>query len=715
MKVIILKVFVCTCRDTINLPKDLNFGDGIDVEKFSNLCSDDGIKRVAEVVEKGEKVVIAGCSPRIADRYFGEFNPEYVNIREQVAHIGHSPEKINSLINGAIQKLRNSEDIEEMKFEIKERSVLVIGGGVAGLEAARQIANSGIKVYLIEKKPFLGGVVGTLDRLYPKGTPNSHNLYSLINDIAKNENIEVITNSELEKVGGEFGNYNVLIRVRGNVIEDCDLCGRCEEVCPVEVEDHGLMRKAIYYMPTYPDNYGIDFDSCTKCGKCLDVCNKLSLGEKERILNVGAIVVATGLKQYDVEKVKGYGYKKLRNVFTHWDFERKFASGEINPGKVVIIHCAGSRDDNHLAYCSRICCFLGLKEAKLIKDVSPETDVTVCYIDMRSYGVFDELYETLRRNHGVKFINGRPAEILENGNKLKVRTEDILLGKPIELDADCVILSTGFVPDAETFEKLNIKCNGEFPTAYVNSILSDDSNPHGVYICGSAAFPKGVSETISEARDIAMSIVNLLNNDSIKLKTPIARINGKICGAIDCRICVDTCPYGAVYLNEDGEVGVNESICMGCGICTATCASGANQLYGFDDRGILAQVEATINEGDIAAFLCKWSSYNAADNIAYKGLNYPENVKIMRIPCTGRIDAQTILKAFSSGAKSVLIAGCPPDACHYNTGNFKARKRVIALREMLGQFNIDPERLRIEWIGNQEAERLVRILNEMNK
>lgn len=712
---IALKVFVCTCGDKIKLPEDMNFGDDVSVEKLSDLCSETGVNKVAEVANTGEKVIIAGCSPRIAERYFSDFDPEYVNIREQVAYVDHGTDKINSLIKGAVEKIRNSADTERKKFDVKEKSVLVVGGGVAGLESARQMANSGLKVYIIDKKPFLGGIVGMLDRLYPKGTPNSHNVYSLINDVVNSENIEIIPNAELKSVNGELGNYEITLTVRGNSVGNCDFCRKCEEVCPVEVEDHGVKRKAIYYQPTYPDSYGIDFENCTKCGECVKVCNKLNLDEKDRVINTGSIVVATGLNLYDVSKVKEYGYGKYKNVLTHLDFERKFTAGEIDPKKVVIIHCAGSRDENYLAYCSRTCCLLGLKEAKLIKDRSPDTDVTVCYIDMRSYGAFDELYETLKNNYGVKFVEGRPAEILEKENGLIVRTEDILLGKPIELEADVVVLSVGFIPDNETFEKLGLNVSDEFPVVYVNSILSDDSNPHGVYVCGSAAFPKGVSESVSEARDIAVNVTNTLSKDSVVLKTPTAEIDADICGRIDCRICVDTCPYGAVYLNADEEVTVNESMCMGCGICTATCASGANQLGGYRDRGLRAQVEGTVEEGDIVAFLCKWSSYNAADKAGYLGLKYPENVKIIRIPCTGRIDAQTILDAYSAGAKSVLVAGCPPDGCHYNTGNFKARKRVLALRELIGQFNIDPKSLRIEWIGNRESSRLVKIFNEMNE
>lgn len=709
-----LKVFICDCKGGIKIPKDLDFGKDVSVKKVSDLCSKNGKKEIKNSLKSDERIIIAGCTPRIAEKYFSEFNPEYVNIREQVSFVGHNPEKIKDLIRGAVEKVRNSVEIPKKKFKIKNKSVLVIGSGVAGLEAARQIANAGFKVYLVEKKPFLGGTVAMLDHLYPKGTPNSHTLYPLINEVAINENTEILTNSELEEIDGELGDYKARIKIRGNLIEGCNLCRKCEDVCPVKVDDEGVERKAIFYIPTYPDNYAIDFETCTKCGKCVKVCDKIKLDEREISLDVAAIIVATGLKKFDASKIKGYGYGKYPNVLTHLEFERKFSRGLINPKKVVIVHCAGSRDENYLPYCSRVCCLLGLKEAKLIKDNNPEIDVYVNYIDMRSYGNSEYFYNKVREDHGVNFIQGRPSEIVEKNGKLIVRSEDILLGKNIETEADCVILSTGFIPDSELLQKLGIKSNGDFPVEYVNSSHSIDSNPRGIFITGAAAFPKGVDETITDARESANGVIDILSKDLVENKTPTVVINSDICSEIDCRICITACPYDAVYM-KDEEVTVSQELCMGCGICTATCAAGANQLYGCNDKEILAQISGTINEGDVLALLCKWSSYNAADKAGYDSLKYPGSVKIIRIPCTGRVDAQMILKAFSSRAKGVLIAGCPPDACHYFTGNFKARKRVIALKELIGQFGIDPESLRIEWIGNDESKKLVKILNEMNE
>lgn len=706
-----MKVFLYDFGGEIKYPGKMDFGEDVEIIRLKDISTDE-MRRIVEKALKTDQVVFVGPSHRISERFLKDPNIKFVNAREQVAWVGHDPEKIKDLIAGSIEKLRHSGRIIPRRFLIKHRSALVIGAGIAGLETARQIANSGYKVYLVEKKPFVGGLVARLDRLYPAGTPSSHILYPLINEVVSNPNVEVLTNTEVLKVEGVVGDYKVRLKVRGNVVEG-KLPKKCEEVCPVTVDDK-IPRKAIYYQPTYPESYGIDFENCNKCGNCVKVLRELSLGETERTLHVGAIVVATGLKGYDAKRITEYGYGKYRNVYTKLEFERKFANGLIKPKSVVIVNCAGSRDKNHLPYCSRVCCMLGLKAAKLIKDTAPDTEVYVNYIDMRSYGVFEEFYNIVRETYGVKFIQGRPSEILETPDgKLVVRCEDILLGKTIEQKVDCVVLMTGFVPDTETFDKLGIYTGGGYPIEYVNSTYSIDSNPRGIFIAGSAAYPKDVAEILINAANAPGGVIEVLSKDYVENKTPTARIDSRICSENNCRICVTACPYGAIQV-KDEQVTVNEEVCMGCGICTATCAAGANQLEGYEEKGMLAQIGAMTRHGDIIAFLCKWSSYNAADKAGQERLTYPGNVKIIRVPCTGRVSAQMILKAYESGAKAVLVAGCPPDACHYFTGNFKARKRITALKAMLTQFGINPDTLAIEWIGKDESKKFVETVKKLN-
>lgn len=717
-----MNLFVCSCKGEIELPEGLDFGDGVTVSIHPHLCSEEGKRQVEEAVARnGGRPIIAGCSSRIAWKFFAQFDPEVVNIREQVAFPGHGPEKMADLIRGAVERVRVAEQIPRRSFELKNKSVLVIGAGVAGLEAARQIAGAGFKVYLAEREPFVGGMIAKLDRLYPAGTPNSHTLYPLVDEVVVQENVDILTNTCVEGVSGQLGDYSVKLRVQEMGTRDCTLCRRCEQVCPVTVEDDGVERKAIYYVPTHPDTYAIDWEHCTRCGECAKACEWIDLGAGQKAveLSVDSILVATGLKLFEAGKIKEYGYGKYENVLTALEFERKVANGLIDPQRVVIINCAGSRSEDYLPYCSRVCCLIGLKEAKLIKDKNPRAEVYVSYMDMRSYGHLEDFYTTLRDVYGVNFVQGRPAEVFGRNGRLVVKTEDIGLGENLQIEADCVVLSTGFVPDEELLDKLGVQTKGEFPHFYQDANLSVDSNPRGIHFCGSAIFPQAMGESIADARNVAFSVENMLSQGSVDIKTPVAQINSQICGEEGCQLCVSTCPYGAVELEPGGgeefEVKVNLSLCMGCGICTASCGAGANQLAGFTDREVIAQLEGMVREGSIVCFLCKWSAYNAADKAGYERLGYPESTRIIEVPCTGRVDAQMILEAFSRGAKGVLVGGCYPDACHYVSGNLKAIRRSILADELIGQLGIDHRRLRIEWIGKQESRKLCAVLNEMNE
>ena len=712
-----MPVFVCNCQGEIKVPQKLNLGKDITVYEHAHLCSADGIKEIEKVIGSDDKLIIAGCTPRIAGRFFAKFDPEIVNIREQATWVGHDENKINDLIKGAVEKAKVSKKITRKKIKIKNKSAMVIGAGVTGLEVARQVAEGGYKVYLIEKEPFLGGMVARLDRLYPEATPNSHTLYPLINDVLVHDNVEVYTEAELTEIEGGIGNYTAKIRVREACVSNCILCNRCEVVCPIVLEDNGIKRKAIYYVPTYPDSYSIDFEHCNKCGECVKVCPaKINLEPETKIieLQVGTIIAATGLSFFDATQIEEYGYGRYAKVLNTLEFERKIVSGAIRPKSVVIINCAGSRDEHYLHYCSQVCCLIGMKEAKLVKDKFADVDVYLTYIDLRSYGELERFYTILRDTCGVNFINGRPAEIFERGDKLIVKTEDIAAGELLEIETDYVVLSTGFVPNEPLLRILGIPVKGEFPNEYVSAQLSIDSNPRGIYIAGGCAFPRNVKESLVNAREVAASVNNLLKRNEAVIKTPVAKIDSDICSALNCRVCIVTCPYGAV--KEVGEeFDVDELMCMGCGVCSATCGAGANQLETYTDKEILAQIRGTIREGSIGCFLCKWSAYEAADKAGYERLKYPKEVRIIRIPCTGRMDAQLVMEAFNAGADSVLIGGCYPDSCHYESGNFKARRRLKLAKPVLAQLGIDPKRLRLEWIGKDESGKLVEILNEMSQ
>jgi heterodisulfide reductase subunit A len=396
---------------------------------------------------------------------------------------------------------------------------------------------------------------------------------------------------------------------------------------------------------------------------------------------------------------------------TTLEFERAVASGSLKPKRVVIIYCAGSRDSKHLLYCSKICCFLGLKEAKLIIDRFPDTQVYVAAMDMRSFGTFEYFYNKLREK-GVTFIKGKPSEVIKRNGNLLVRTEDLYTNELLDIEADAVILSTGFVADSNTFDKLGINLNGDFPILFENAGLGNTELPRGVFTAGAATFPSGVPDTLIDARKAAFSVLNLFKQDKIETRQPYAVIDEDLCSI--CRMCIGTCPYNAISVVED-KVKVNEELCMGCGICSITCPAYASQLEGFNPQGLSNQIHALVKKGDILALLCRWSAYNATDKAAYEKYSYPENVKIIRVPCSGAVDPSHVMDALMGGAKGVLIGGCYPNACHYARGNFRAKAREQILKINLDLLGFDKNIVRLEWIGKDEANKFVEIVKEMNK
>lgn len=707
------KIFICNCHGSIGLPEHLDFGPQFPIVTHQDLCSEEGRELVKK--EMGKKVLIAACTPRIAERFFSSLDTEFVNIREQSSFFDWPASKIAEAISAAVEKIKASTQFERTAEPIRHRSVLIIGAGISGLEAARIIGLAGLDVHLIERESFLGGTVAKLDRLYPQGTPNSHTTAPLINDVVNNRRIRVYTAAELVELSGRPGNYTASISFY-RPIKGCDLCKKCEDVCPVEVDDFGVRRKAIYYLPTYPDTYQIDWQNCNRCGACVKICDQIRLNDRETIkLDIGAVLNASGLHFYDAKKVKEYGYDRLEGVMNTIEFERRLTAGQIKPKRVVIICCAGSRDHKYLPYCSRVCCLIALKEAKLIKDRLPDTQVYVTYIDMRAYGTREKFYETLREGSGVTFVKGKPSEVRRRDGGLVVTVEDALSDEMLELEADCVVLSTGFVPDEKLLKTLGIKSEPEqFPGAYTESSLCVDANPRGIFFAGAAAFPVSVSEAVIDARNASVSTINFLMHNAYAVTGLVAKINSDVCAANHCRICVGTCPYGAIYEKEE-RIEVDEAICMGCGICSGTCMAGASQLISYTDNELRSQIGSLAKPGAVIALLCKWGAYHAADKAGYERKKIPQNVSIIRIPCTGRVESQMILQAFSKGVKGVLIGGCYPDACHYIQGNFKARNRCQNLKSMFVQLGLSEKSLRLEWFGKEEAQKLFGVLEEMSK
>ncbi|MBS7652960.1 CoB--CoM heterodisulfide reductase iron-sulfur subunit A family protein [Candidatus Bathyarchaeota archaeon] len=607
------------------------------------LCSETGQAMIRDNINKYNinRVVIGACSPRMHEQTFKKaveaagLNPyllEIANIREQCSWVHlHEPEeatkKAEALISAAVAKARLLEPLTPMKFKITP-AALVIGGGIAGIQAALDLANMGFKVYLVEKTPSIGGHMAQLDKTFPTLDCSTCILGPKMVDVAQHPNVVLLTYSEVVGVEGYIGNFRVTVarRPRYVIEKECNGCGECAKVCPVEVPnefDMGLGYRKAIYMPfpqAVPAKYTIDRKSCIECMKCVEACKlqgrnaiNLEMKEEEIKIEVGTIIIATGYDLYDARELAEYGYGRYEDVITNLEFERMVnaagpSGGRIirpsdgkEPKRVGFIQCVGSRDfRTGITYCSRICCMASIKHAYQVKEKIPEAEVYIFYMDLRTFGKgCEEFLERVQRG-GVIFVRGR-TEIYgkPEAKSLVVRFEDTFLGKVMEMEFDLIVLAAGLVSridseDVQRILKLSRSPDNFFLEAHPK-LRPVETHSLGIYLCGCAQGPKDIPDTVAQASAAAAQAAIPLLAGEVTAEPTVAYVDEEICGG--CRICESACPYGAVRVEETDRgrrAEVNEALCRGCGTCGAACPSGAITMRGFTKEQILAQVEALL-------------------------------------------------------------------------------------------------------------------------
>ncbi|MDL1956890.1 MAG: CoB--CoM heterodisulfide reductase iron-sulfur subunit A family protein [Candidatus Desulfofervidus auxilii] len=404
------------------------------------------------------------------------------------------------------------------------QTILVVGGGMSGLTAAVEIGEVGYDVILVEKRPYLGGRVAQLHHYFPKLCPPYCGLEINFRRIKDNPRIKFFTLAEVEKISGQAGNFDVTIKLKPRYVNNnCTICGKCVEVCPIERDDefnYGLSKTKAIYLPhemAFPAKYVIDDTVCDKCGKCVQACayKAINLEEKEKTVNlkVGAIIWATGWKPYDATKMDNLGFGKYKNVITNVMMERLAAVNGPTKGKILrpsdnkeiksiaFVQCAGSRDENHLPYCSAICCLASMKQAGYVKEQYPDAKVYIFYIDLRAYGRFEDFYNRIKEYKDVYFIKGKVAKITEKPDKsLLVEAEDILSGKRTSQEVDMVVLATGMMP--VTAEE---KVPADVSYDDFNFIVSNSDS--GIYPAGCAKRPMDVASSVQDATAAALKAI----------------------------------------------------------------------------------------------------------------------------------------------------------------------------------------------------------------
>jgi heterodisulfide reductase subunit A len=533
------------------------------------------------------------------------------------------------------------------------------------------------------------------------------------------------------------------------------------KVCPVTAPDEfqgGLStRKAIHipFPQAVPSAYLINANECLgnnpiACGKCYEVCEKrcIDFDMVDEIVEfgVGAIIVATGLEVFDPVGLTEYGYTRHENVITSLEFERLISSGGPTEGHFVrpsdiqrprrigFIQCVGSRttplsgtDDGHARghpYCSNICCMNTVKDSLLLLDHYPDTEITVYYMDIRAFGKgFEEMYRR-SKEAGVRYIRGMPGQLLEEPQtrNLRLTVENTMTGELESYEHDMIVLSLGLVPaeDQAVIKKLltlSTTEDGFFMESHPK-LKPVDAPTRGVYLAGCAEGPKDVKDSVTQAGAAASRAQIVLNRPTITLEPVVAWVEPELCNA--CGRCVRVCPFHAIAggdAKQKIKATVIQAMCQGCGTCAPECARQAITIRHFTSQQIIAEIDAALAHAPhdkILVFACNWCSYAGADFAGVSRLQYPPHGRVIRTMCSGRVDAEFVLRGFARGAAVVLVSGCHYADCHYIDANRQTVKRVDQLWNQLERKGIRPERLQLEWISAAEGQKWAQVMRELD-
>ena len=650
-------VFLCWCGSNIAGTVDVGkvaeqarrLPGVVHVEENKYTCSEPGQAAIVKAIkdQRLDRVVVASCSPRLHEATFRRtvesagLNPyffEMANVREHCSWIHTDKEtatpKAFDLVRMAVAKALRNEALTRGSITIEKRA-LVIGAGIAGIQAALDIADAGHEVILLEREPTIGGRMAQLDKTFPTLDCSQCILTPKMVDAAKHPNITLYTWSELEKVAGYIGNFTVTIRRKARGVDEtlCTGCGVCQSKCPVKVPsefDEGMgMRKAIYspFPQAVPNRPVMDRANCTffKTGKC-KICERFCEAKAIRFdqedslieVKVGAIVTATGFDLFKVEKYGEYGYGLYPDVINSLQFERLVnASGPTDgkikkpsdheiPKSVAFVLCVGSRDEQKgTTYCSRACCMYSIKHAIQFRDKVKDGRAYVFYMDIRTPGKsYEEFYKRAAVDYGVEFIRGRPSKIFSRNGKLVLKAEDTLLGRPIEVEVEMVVLAPAMLARndaAKIAQTMSISYDGYgFLNEAHPKLRPVETNTAGIFLAGVCQGPKDIPDTVSQASAAASKVIGLLSHEQMATEPMIATVSEALCSG--CLWCKPICPYQAIEAKTitekiQGKVvsrevaAVNSGLCQGCGACTVACRDGAMNISGFTNDQLLAEVD----------------------------------------------------------------------------------------------------------------------------
>ncbi len=678
-------VFICRCGINIagymDVPELVEYSKTLPHVVYSmenkyscSQLTQDIIKEKIEELDLN-RIVVAACTPRTHEILFqktireaglNEYLFTFVSIRELDSWVHmrdnkRATDKAKDLIRMGIARVQYQRPELKIKGAVVPEA-LVIGGGITGMSAAIEIATKGFKVHLVEKKDELGGQLNLIYKINFDRIDSKQFLEGKLNEFLSHKSITTYLNSEVVDVKGSIGDFKIKVK------------------------------------------------------------NK----EKKLDLNVGVIIVATGAHEHEPEGWYHYGEEGLNDkVMTQLELSKNLRENKLKDGEtLVFIHCVGSRQPEGgkgVTYCSLICCSESIRHALYVKEKYPNSNIYVLYRDIRVGGDEEQYYWAARENINYLRFNDYPEVIVKNG-RLSVTVSDILTQVDLTIDADRVVLSTPLIPNETKSLGELIKCardqKGFFLEAHVK-LRPVDFATDGIYLAGTCHGPKGIADSISQARAAAAHALIPLMSGEVENEPIVSIVNPALC--IACQECERVCNFGAIGVNFDNDILVSESnplLCKGCGDCAAACPAGAIIMSHFADEQLYPMIAEAVR-GDyvderprIVAFLCNWCSYAGADTCGVSRFQYPTNIRPIRVMCTGRIPKRFILRAFLEGADGVFIGGCHIGDCHYIEGNYDMLQRYHELRDVLEKVGINPERYRLEWISASEGKRFSQVVTE---
>ena len=733
------RVLLCECAGTMAgnldfdvLERGLSAPD-VTVERRAMWCGREAKGRLVELLELGDaagRLLLAGCSSDFAARRLQGLTDrglrlEAADIREGCSWVhGDARQAVTDKALRIAQAAIRFPARQERRVAPRPSAnrVAVVGGGVAGAQAAVELARMGHPVELLERRPFIGGRATAIGAVFPTGdcgpclpatvaqTGVRKCLYR--NVAVDHPNLRIRRRTTVQSVTGRAGDFTVQVRTLPEMVgTECIDCGLCEAACPVpgpagqataitgEVYDGRVLRS-------------IDLHTCTFCGACAQVCPidaiDLTPAAELEQLSVGAVVIATGCEPAPGHLVTHLGYGRS-HVMTQVELAEKLDSwqeqssqGRAPARHLVMIQCAGSRDERRLPYCSRLCCMIALKHAIRLRKLFPEMRVTICFQELRTPGARDETWYLAARRAGVEFVRGSPAAVEPDGDgRFVVDVEDVGAGQMRRLRPDLVVLSTGLVPASEAAPVAHLLGAPLDDAGFIAQLDSKnrttETRAEGVFVCGSASGPKTIAESITDATAAAARIHDFLISEG-RQHAAHAGVDPARC--VGCGACVEACPFGALALH-DREAGasrpatvrpdapvaaVDGDACRGCGICAASCPELAI-THSLDDATLLARIAilATGTESPVIGFTCAECAAAAFALSGQRRDRYPERVSLIELPCLGRISALHLVEASRLGAAGVFLAGCVEGQCQYMSGDRSAQEQVALAAELVRQ------------------------------